>query len=147
MTLSLHNLQVPKGSKKKRKRVGRGNASGHGTSSTRGIKGQKSRSGTGGLKRLGLRKILQASPKFKGQKIRYPKMLPINIELLEKRFDAGATIDGKALIAKNIIKTEIHGIKILGKGEIKKKFTIIARAFSESAKEAILKAGGKIIVR
>ncbi len=147
MALSLHNLQIPHGSKKKRKRVGRGDASGHGTSSTRGIKGQKSRSGTSGFKRMGMKKILQASPKFKGQKIRYPKMLPVNIETLEKHFDAGQIIDARVLLKKNIINKLDRGIKILGKGNLKKKFTVVANAFSESAKEAILKAGGKIVIK
>ena len=147
MASMLHNLQIPHGSKKKRKRVGRGNASGHGTSSTRGIKGQKSRSGTGGFKRMGMKKILQSSPKFKGQKIRYPKMFPVNIEELEKHFDAGQIIDAKALFQKNIINKLDRKIKILGNGELKKKFTVIASAFSESAKQAILKAGGKVVIK
>lgn len=147
MSSMLHNLQIQYGSKKKRKRVGRGDASGHGTSSTRGIKGQKSRSGTGGFKRMGMKKILQSSPKFKGQKIRYPKMLPVNIETLEKHFEAGQIIDAKTLLKKNVINKLDRKIKILGNGDLKKKFTVIANAFSESAKEAILKAGGSIKIK
>ena len=146
MTLSLHNLKTFKGSAHKKKIIGRGNASGHGSYSTRGQKGQKARSGVGGLKLLGMRKKLLSMPKFKGQPLRYPKMAVVNIGDLETAFDAGATIDRVALLSKNFISDKKAEIKILGAGKLTKKFTIVAEAFSESAKKAIISSGGKIII-
>lgn len=142
---TLHTLQAAQGSKKQKKRLGRGNASGHGTSSTRGTKGQKSRSGVGGLKRLGFRKILFATPKFKGMKPRYPKMAVVNLEDLEKNFDSGAVVMSKSLLEKNLISSNFFGIKILGNGKLTKPLTVYANSFSGSAKEGIEKAGGKAI--
>lgn len=147
MTLSLHNLKKFKGSTKRKKIIGRGNASGHGTYSTRGQKGQKARSGTGGLKYLGMKKTLLSTPKFKGQKIRRPKMAVVNIDSIDRVFDADTTINAETLLSKGLISDDRAGIKILGNGNITKKFTVIAEAFSQSAKEAIIKAGGKVIIK
>lgn len=143
MTLSLHHLQRPKYMKKK-KRVGRGNASGHGTYSTRGIKGQKSRSGTSGLKRLGFKRILQETPKFKGQKRRNPKMEIVNLDILEEHFQAEDVVTPQKLLEKSLVSTLRHGVKILGRGSLSKKLHVTADAFSKKAKEAIEKAGGEI---
>jgi len=73
MALQAQQLKPATGSTKKRKRVGRGNSSGHGTYSTRGLKGQKSRSGVSGLKRLGMRQVLLRTPKYKGFKSKLVK--------------------------------------------------------------------------
>lgn len=146
MILSLSHLSVPKGAKKRKKRIGRGDGSGHGTYSTRGIKGQKSRSGVGGLKRLGLRHILLASPKFKGQKPVHPKMVSVSLNTLEKIFSAGKKVDATALVSSRVIRTDRRGIKILGEGKLSKPLIVVADAFSKKAREAILKAGGKAIV-
>ena len=147
MSLNLHNLKKFKKAKRKRKRVGRGNASGHGTYSTRGLKGQKSRAGASGLKRRGLRNLLRSVPKFKGQKRRYPKLSIVNIEQLQEFFSKGEIINDKKLFAKKLVRKNSFGIKILGHGNLTKKFTVIADAFSDTAKEAILKNGGKVIVK
>jgi len=142
--LTLHNLQVNRKAIKKSKRVGRGNASGHGTYSTRGLKGQKSRSGgKGGLKRRGLKQLLRNKPKIGGFKSLKPKMVIVNLDQLEKSFESGELINTKKLIAKNLIKTAKPGVKILGEGKLTKKFTVIADGFSESAKKAIIEAGGQ----
>jgi len=146
MTLSLHNLKTFRGSTKKKKIIGRGNASGHGSYSTRGQKGQKARSGVGGLKLLGMRKKLLSMPKFKGQPLRYPKMAVVNIGDLESMFDTGATIDRVALLSKNLISDKKAEIKILGAGKLTKKFTVAAEGFSGSAEKAIISAGGKVII-
>ncbi|PIY78798.1 MAG: 50S ribosomal protein L15, partial [Parcubacteria group bacterium CG_4_10_14_0_8_um_filter_35_7] len=88
MSLSLHNLKSRK--RKKRKRVGRGNASGHGTYSGRGLKGQKSRSGgKKGLKLKGFKVIIQNIPKTRGFKSIHPKMEIVNTGDLEKKFKEG----------------------------------------------------------
>jgi len=143
--LTLHNLKINKKSKKNPKRVGRGNASGHGTYSGRGLKGQRSRSGgKSGLKRRGLSQLLKSKPKLGGFKSLSPKMETVNINQLERNFENGEIVNAKKLIAKNLIKDNKTGVKILGEGKLNKKLTIIADSFSESAKEAIIKAGGQI---
>lgn len=143
--LTLHNLKINKAAKKKAKRVGRGNASGHGTYSGRGLKGQKSRSGgKSGLKRRGLRQLLRNKPKIGGFKSLRSKLAVVNLDDLEKNFEAGELINDKKLLAKNLIKTNKFGVKILGEGKLTKKLIVIADSFSESAKKGIIEAGGSI---
>jgi large subunit ribosomal protein L15 len=142
--LTLHNLRINKASKKKPKRLGRGNASGHGTYSGRGLKGQKSRSGgKGGLKRKGLANLLRNKPKIGGFRSPYPKMTVINLDLLEQNFKAGELVNPGILLAKNLVRKAKDRIKILGEGKLTKKLTVLAHSFSESAKKAIIEAGGK----
>jgi len=142
--LTLHNLKINKKAKKKPKRVGRGNASGHGTYSGRGLKGQKSRSGgKSGLKRRGLSQLLRNKPKLGGFKSLNPKMETVNIDQLERNFEAGEIVNAKKLINKNLIKDNKTGVKILGDGKLTKKLTVIVNSFSESAKKAIIEAGGQ----
>ena len=86
MSLSLHTIKPSKGAAKKRKRVGRGNASGHGTYSTRGLKGQKSRSGVSGLKRLGLKMTLSRIPKKRGFKSPKAKNQVVNLTDINENF-------------------------------------------------------------
>lgn len=141
--LSLNNLKV--GKKKKAKRVGRGNSSGSGTYSGRGLKGQRSRSGgKGGLKRRGLVQTLKSKPKIGGFKSMKPKLETISLGMLEKHFEAGELVDAKKLIKKGLIDTKKYGLKILGTGKLTKKLTVKANAFSESAKKAIMDAGGQV---
>ncbi len=143
--LTLHNLKVNRKARKKPKRVGRGNASGHGTYSTRGLKGQRSRSGgKSGLKRRGLKQLLRNKPKIGGFKSLKPKKVIVNLDQLESSFESGELVNAKKLIAKNLIKTAKTGVKILGDGKLTKKFTVFADSFSESAKKAIIEAGGQI---
>ncbi|OGY45557.1 MAG: 50S ribosomal protein L15 [Candidatus Buchananbacteria bacterium RIFCSPHIGHO2_02_FULL_38_8] len=148
MELTLHNLKLAKGSKRKIKRMGRGNASGHGTYSGRGQKGQRARSGgKKGLKRRGLHQLLKNKPKLGGFKSLKSKMAIVNLDQLEKVFTIGEIVDGKKLIAKNLIKSNKTGVKILGQGKLTKKLTVIADAFSDSAKKAIMEVGGKAELR
>jgi large subunit ribosomal protein L15 len=147
MTLGLHNLQVKKGSRRKPKRVGRGDASGKGTYSGKGQKGQRSRSGASGFNRRGLNTLLHNTPKFKGQKRRRPHMGVVNVSELEKHFNDGSTVTATHLIKKGLISTAKNGVKILSQGDITKKITIYANAFSEKAVEKIEKAGGRAIMR
>lgn len=142
--LTLHNLTVNKKSKKNPKRVGRGNASGHGTYSTRGLKGQKSRSGgSKGLRRWALVLQLKSKPKIGGFRSLRPKLAAVNISRLESNFAAGEIVNAKKLIEKNLIKSAKTGVKILGDGRLTKKLTVFADSFSKPAKEAIIKAGGQ----
>ncbi len=143
--ITLDNLKISRGSKRKAKRVGRGNASGHGTYSTRGLKGQRSRSGgRKGLKRFGLNSMVRNKPKIGGFKSLYVKPEVVNLDQLEARFNAGEIVNVKRLIEKNLISSPKNGVKVLGKGKLTKKLTVAANSFSETAKDAIIKAGGKI---
>ena len=115
--LNLSNIKKAK--TKTRKRVGRGNASGSGTYSGRGQKGQRSRSGgKGGLKLKGLKQTIEKLPKSRGFTSPNPKLKILNLADLEKKYKDGENI-------------KLLDTKILGQGEIKKKLTIQAAAFSE----------------
>ncbi len=143
--LRLDNLKIDGSSRRRKKRVGRGNSSGRGTYSSRGIKGQRSRSGgKRGLKRRGLKDLLRNKPKIGGFKSLKPKMLTVNIYQLDKYFSDGESVNAKKLISKNIVKSDRPGIKILGSGQLKKKLYVYADDFSESAKKAIIDAGGQV---
>ncbi len=146
MSLSLSTIKPAKNSKKKRKRVGRGNASGHGTYSTRGLKGQKSRSGVSNLKRLGMRMTLMRTPKKRGFKSLKPKNQVINLSLINTNFKDGETVNPKSLLRKGLVDTIKVTIKILGVGDLKisnLKFENVL--MSESAKKQVEKIKGKII--
>jgi large subunit ribosomal protein L15 len=146
--LTLHNLKKFNKSKKKRKRVGRGDASGHGTYSTRGIKGQRSRSGgKKGLKRKGLKNTLQSIPKNKGFKRIKPALEIINLKDLEKMFPNNSQCLLRDYKEKGLVKNNARRVKILGQGKISKKLKVTADEFSKTAKEAIIKAGGQAIFK
>lgn len=143
--MQLTDLKPAKGSHKRRKIVGRGHGSGHGHTACRGMKGQNSRSG-GGVK-----------PGFEGGQMPLTRRIPkrgfnskfkefyavVNIDLLEKNFEANASITPEILRQKEIIRTLGSKVKILGRGQLSKNFVVKAHAFSGPAKEQIEKAGGK----
>ena len=142
--MKLSELESPK-SLKKKKRVGRGDGSGHGTTSGRGTKGQLSRSG--GKTRIGFEggqmPLQRRVPHLKGFKNLRKKVFNIvNVGDLEN-FKEGATIDYKLLDEKGLIMKKDSPLKVLGNGELSKKLTVKANAFSGSASEKIEKAGGK----
>ncbi|MBT4277798.1 50S ribosomal protein L15 [Candidatus Falkowbacteria bacterium] len=147
MKLGLHNLQTKKGAIKKKKRVGRGNASGHGTYSTRGLKGQRSRSGgKGGLKRLGLKSLILSTPKKKGFKSARPKNQVVNLSDLNNKFKDGSSINAESLLKAKLIKDAKAPIKVLGTGELKlKKIEINGIKISNTVKEQVEKLGGKVL--
>jgi large subunit ribosomal protein L15 len=145
--MKLHELSPQAGSRKKRKIVGRGLGSGHGTYSTRGMKGQKARSGS--KRRPGFEggrtSLIRQIPKKRGFKSLHEKPEICNIEDLQKTFSDGEKITKENLVKSKLIKSTHATLKILGEGELTKKFTIEADEFSKSAEEKIKKAGGKII--
>ena len=144
MTLTLHTLQKARGATRRRRRLGRGNASGTGTYSGRGLKGQRSRSGgKKKLKRKGLKILLQQKQKIGGFRSLRPKMATVNVGQLEAAFAAKAVVDAVSLQRIGLIPTVRAGLKVLGDGTLTKPLTVVADAFSENAKQAILKAGGK----
>lgn len=141
--MNLHTLKPAEGSRKKEIRVGRGIGSGVGKTCGRGHKGQKARSG-GGV-RLGFEggqmPIYRRLPKRGFKNIWAKKFATVNVETLN-RFDDGAIVDAVALVESGIIKNVLDGVKILGNGDISKKLTVRAQAFTKSAIQKIQAAGG-----
>ncbi len=115
MSLALNIIKKSKGASQKKKRVGRGNASGHGTYSTRGLKGQKSRSGVSGLKRLGMRKQLLQLPKNRGFRSLQPKNQVISIKTINENYKDNEIVSPATLLEKDLIKSVDLPVKILGK--------------------------------
>ena len=144
--MKLHELRPPAGGKKKRKRVGRGNASGQGTYAGRGRKGQGARSGGG------------KGPYFEGGQLPLVRRLPVkrgftniwrveyagvNLNRLD-RFEAGTEVSPETLAAAGIIKSAKVPVKILGHGEVDRPLNVKAQRFSASAREKIVTAGGTV---
>ena len=125
-------------------RKGRGHATGNGKTAGRGHKGQKARSG-GGV-RIGFEggqmPLARRIPKRGFHNIFAKPLESVNVSALEK-FEDGAVVDAKAMLDAGILSKCTYGVKILGNGEITKKLTVKASAFSESAKAKIEAAGGK----
>ena len=145
--MKLNELSPAAGSRKKAFRVGRGLGSGNGKTSGKGMKGQKSRSG-GGVRtgfEGGQMPLYRRLPK-RGFKNVFAKVYAeVNVETLN-RFEDGATVDAVALVENGVLKNVRDGIRILGKGELTKKLTVVANGFTKSAEEKITKAGGKVEV-
>lgn len=142
--MNLHELKPTDGARKKEVRVGRGIGSGSGKTCGRGHKGQKARSG-GGVRpgfEGGQMPIYRRLPKRGFKNVWAKKFAEVNVETLN-RFDDGAEVDAVALVECGILKNVLDGVKILGKGELTKKLTVKAQAFTKSAKEKIESAGGK----
>lgn len=143
--MKLHELSPAEGSKKAVKRIGRGAGSGQGKTAGKGHKGAKARSG------------YSRRPGFEGGQMPLQRRVPkrgfnnyfrteyavVNLSSLEERFEDGAVVDAESLKAVGLIKKELDGIKVLGKGEITKALTVKVAAISESAKAKIEAAGGK----
>jgi len=144
--MNLSNLKPAIGSKHRRKVIGRGRGSGHGGSSTRGMKGQNSRSGRG------------TKPGFEGGQMPLYRRVPkrgftnifkknygiVNLDILDRTFEANAEVNNKILVEKCIIRKNLP-LKVLGDGDLKKPLKITADKFSKSAVEKIKKAGGEAI--
>jgi len=142
--MKLHELSPAPGSKKSAFRVGRGPGSGNGKTSGRGHKGQNSRSG-GGVRpgfEGGQMPLARRVPKRGFNNIFATKYATLNVSDLE-RFEDGATVNAEVLLSCGLLKKTLDGIKILGNGELSRKLTVQASAFSESAKQKIEDAGGK----
>ena len=146
--MKLSELKPAPGAKHARKRVGRGTGSGLGKTSGRGHKGQKARSGGG------------KGPYFEGGQTPLQRRLPkrgftnifkkdyaiVNVEALDVKFDAGATVDTQALVESGLVSKLRDGIRILGRGEITKPLHVKAKGFSQTAQDKITAAGGSIEV-
>lgn len=147
--MRLETLKPAQGSTKSRKRVGRGQGSGRGGTSTRGHKGAKSRSGYS--RKIGFEggqmPLQRRVPKFGFKNNNKVVMKPINLDVLQKlNEEKGLEEITTAVLKENGLAGKNDVIKILGRGELTAKLTVTANKFSESAKEAIEKAGGTITV-
>jgi large subunit ribosomal protein L15 len=146
--MRLHDLSAVPGARKRRKRVGCGESSGHGKTSCRGHKGQKARSGSA------------IRPGFEGGQMpmhrRLPKkgfsnaafqdkILTVSIAKLELAFDDGAMVTVAALREKRLVRGQFDAVKILGDGELTKKLTVAIESLSLSAREKVEKAGGSVV--
>jgi len=142
--MSIHELSSAKGSTSVAKRKGRGHGTGNGKTSGRGHKGQKSRSGGG--TRIGFEggqmPLARRVPKRGFNNIFAKPLTAVNLASLNK-FKSGATVDKEQLMESGILSKCEYGVKILGNGTLKKKLTVKASAFSETAKQKIEEAGGK----
>ena len=140
--MQLHQLKPNK--KKKKKVVGRGGC--HGTYATRGLKGQKSRSGSGKGRNFAGDKtsLFRRTPKLRGFKSLYAKNNIVNVSVLEASFENGDTINPNILLKRRLISKIKPRVKILGNGDLSKKFMIEGCIISKSAEEKIKKAGGEI---
>jgi large subunit ribosomal protein L15 len=142
--MRLHDLKPRPGAKHRRKRLGQGESSGHGKTSGRGGKGQTARSGSS--IRIGFEggqmPLIRRIPKRGFNNARHgTRYLPINLESLNQ-FEDGARVDVPALQSLGLANGKNDGIKILGNGELTKKLTVSAHAFSASAKSKIEARGG-----
>ena len=140
----IHELSPVPGSTHVDKRKGRGHATGNGKTAGRGHKGQKARSG-GGVRvgfEGGQMPLARRVPKRGFNNIFAKPLTGVNVAVLDK-FEDGAVVDAKALLDAGIVAKCQYGIKFLGNGEVTKKLTVKAAAFSATAKEKIEAAGGK----
>lgn len=135
--LSLNNIKRATGATKNRKRVGRGNASGHGTYSTKGMKGQKARSGVSNLKRLGMRRQLLQSPKLRGFKSLQAKNQIVAVSSINSNFKDGEIVNPETLFLKDLVKSAGQTVKILGKEKLTVKVKFEKVKMSASLKEQI----------
>jgi large subunit ribosomal protein L15 len=147
MSITLHNLHPNPGATKTKKRLGRGRGSGTGKTSGKGVKGQKARPGHHRARFAfegGQMPMPRRIPKRGFKNPNRVEAFPINVALLDKLFDAGATVDLDVLRNKGVVPKLVETIKILGEGELTKKLTIKAHRASETAKAKIQAAGGSI---
>ncbi len=135
--LAINNLKPASGSKKKRKRIGRGNASGQGTYSGKGQKGQKSRSGVSNLKRLGMKQQLLQTPKLRGFKSNKPKNQIVSLKDINKFFKDKELVNPVNLVNKNLIKKADKPVKILGKEKLKVKVSFENVLMSQGLKDQL----------
>lgn len=145
--MELVDLKPAKGSRKARKRVGRGIGSGLGKTSGRGMNGQMSRAGGG--KRAGFEggqtPLARRLPKLPGfRNVNRVEYVPVNVSRLEAKYKAGETVDVDSLKKNGIIHSTNDLVKILGAGEIKKSLIVKVDKVSASAKKKIEAAGGKV---
>lgn len=145
--MKTHDLTPPKGAKKKRKRVGRGDSSGYGKTAGRGTKGQKARSG-GNIPPYfegGQLPLVRRLPRIRGfTNIFKTQFSVVNLDRLNERFEKGAEVTPSTLTERGLIKSPQELVKVLGRGDLEKPLAVKAHGFSDSARTKIEAAGGTV---
>jgi large subunit ribosomal protein L15 len=149
--MMIHEITQKVGKYKRKKRVGRGIGSGHGKTCGRGTKGSGSRSGSGGSIRAsregGQMPLFRRIPKRGFSNFNFTtEYLVVNLKSLDARFNNGDTVNPETLVKVGLIPDTTRPVKVLGEGDLSKKLTVTAAAFSKSASEKITKAGGTATV-
>ena len=149
MPLHAHDLRPPPGSKRPRKRVGRGNASGTGTYSGRGLKGQKSRAG--GSLRIGFEggqvPLFRRMPRKRGFRSPFRvEYTAVNLFKLNERFEPNAEVTAETLAAAGLLRNTREPFKVLARGELDRPLTVRVAKISGSARTKIEAAGGQVEV-
>lgn len=145
--LKLSDLRPTPGSKKKRKRVGRGDGSGRGTYAGRGIKGQNARSGKGRMPGFagGQTPLWKRLPKRGFRNPHRREYATVNLDTLSEKYEEGAEVTPEDLLQRGIVHELKAGVKVLARGELAAPLTVRAHRFSQGAREKIEAAGGQAI--
>jgi len=142
--LSLNNLRPAHGARRTSKRLGRGGGSGKGTTAGKGTKGQRARQGgRKGLRALGMKYLIQATPKLGGFASIHaaPAALPVRVL---NRFPAGTTVSVRTLADSGLIGKNVREVKLVGDAKVTRKLQLVKIGATESAKKSIEAAGGSI---
>lgn len=146
MSLSLSNLQPAHGSRHRVKRIGRGNASGHGTTATRGTKGQRARQGgRKGLIQLGAKHFVSHLPKVRG--FRSLNVAHETVDVIDlTKFSAETVVTPKLLANARLISRPNVTVKLIGSGKVPHKLSVQVHSISTGARKAIESAGGEVTI-
>jgi large subunit ribosomal protein L15 len=145
--MKLHELKPPAGARHSRKRLGRGDASGHGATSTRGNKGENSRSGTSHPFNFegGQMPLMRRLPKRGFTHLKKNPAEIVNLQQLDKLFTDGQTVGPDELLKAGLLKKGLR-LKVLGQGALTKKLSVHAHAVSRKAAAKITAAGGTVVL-
>ncbi len=143
MAITLNNIKATQGSRTTKRRGGRGLGR-KGTTAGRGQKGQKSRTGVGGLKRLGMRKLILSTPKLRGFRSLATGEAIVNVGDLNRTYIANEVVSPRTLLKKGLITSTKHGVKVLGGGELAVSVTVKGCTVSAAAAAKIASIGGKV---
>jgi large subunit ribosomal protein L15 len=143
--IKIHNLKPAKGSRTTTKRVGRGNASGKGTTAGRGTKGQGARTGGRNRRKLrGFRHIMLATPKLRGFRSLQPKPEVVTLLAVSSAFNGGEEVTVTSLVKKGLLSNSKNGAKIIGNTKLEKKLIISGCVVTAGVRKAIEAAGGQV---
>lgn len=150
--MKLNELVDNEGARKKRMRVGRGKSSGKGKTAGRGVKGQTSRSGVaikgfeGGQMPIHMRLPKRGFNKPNRRKLNAVNLGRLQLAIEAGKLEKGSTVNAATLVAAGIIRRELHGVRVLAKGELKEKLDFDVAGMSKAALEAVEKVGGKVTI-
>jgi large subunit ribosomal protein L15 len=146
--MKLNEVKPAAGAIRKTKRVGRGNASGQGSTAGKGHKGEQARSGAPKGKSFegGQMPMVRRIPKFGFTNLFRKEYHPINVGLLDQRYENGDTVDTASLVAHGLMSKKYDRVKVLGTGEVTKKLTVTVDGISKAARQKIEAAGGTVTI-